>query len=76
MLATVNRRQSHGSQVGSHHQPSPGKTISSGSPLLWTIFFEHYDLVDQAKLPTQIDSYVRWAPMVARYSFRTGRLLN
>ena len=58
------------------HRPNSDHASTGTSGLLWKIFFERYDQVDPVGLPEQIDSYVRWAPLVARYSFRTGRLLG
>jgi hypothetical protein len=58
------------------HQHSQDQASAATSELLWKVFFERYDQIDRTGLPQQIDSYIRWAPMVARYSFRTGRLLG
>jgi Protein kinase domain/KAP family P-loop domain len=59
--------------IGKHRRSSEQ---AGTSDLLWKVFFERYDQVDPTPLPEQIDSYVRWAPLVARYSFRTGQMLG
>jgi hypothetical protein len=41
---------------------------------VWSRFFERLDSVEAKDIPNDITTYAHWAPRVARYSFRTGRL--
>jgi hypothetical protein len=58
------------------YRTEPRQQANGSNNLMWKIFFHYYDQADLSGLPEAIDTYVRWAPYAARYSFRTGRLLS
>jgi hypothetical protein len=55
-------------------RPQDGSGPSTPGRVVWLKFFGCLDNLTIRNLPISISPYAKWAPRVARYSFRTGRL--